>query len=80
MILIRGIRDTVTEISILVDDVDKAPVDDKQEPDGQNDGDDEASQWVRELKHKGRKVFSQNDEDGALEAVFDYNIFPVQVV
>ena len=74
MVLIRGIRirDTVTEISVLVDDVDKAPVDDKQEPDGQNDGDDEASQWVRELKHKGRKVFSQNDEDGALEAVFDY--------
>ena len=27
--------------------------------------------WVEELKGKGKKVFSQNDEDGALEAVFD---------
>ena len=58
--------------SVLIDDVNEAPVDDKQDPDGQNDADDEASQWVRELKHKGRKVFSQNDEDGALEAVFDF--------
>ena len=27
--------------------------------------------WVESLKTKGKKVFSQNDEDGAIEAVFD---------
>ena len=31
----------------------------------------ELEKWVEDLKGKGRKVFSQNDEDGALEAVFD---------
>ena len=31
----------------------------------------ELEKWVDDLKGKGRKVFSQNDEDGALEAVFD---------
>ena len=31
----------------------------------------ELEKWVEELKGKGKKVFSQNDEDGALEAVFD---------
>ena len=28
--------------------------------------------WVRGLKSKGRRIFSQNDEDGVLEEVFNY--------
>ena len=31
----------------------------------------ELEKWIEDLKGKGKKVFSQNDEDGALEAVFD---------
>ena len=27
--------------------------------------------WIEELKGKGMKHFSQNDEDGAIEAIFD---------
>ena len=36
-----------------------------------NNNDAEVIDWVKELKSKGRKVFSQNDEDGAIEAVFE---------
>ena len=28
--------------------------------------------WIQALKKKGRRIFSQNDEDGILEEVFDY--------
>ena len=27
--------------------------------------------WVAELKGRGKSVYSQNDEDGIIEAVFD---------
>ena len=29
-------------------------------------------QWVKGLKSQGRRVYSQNDEDGVLEEVFNY--------
>ena len=30
------------------------------------------TQWVHGLQSKGRRVYSQNDEDGVLEEVFNY--------
>ena len=37
-----------------------------------NKSQQEVIEWSRGLVKKGFKVFSQNDEDGAIEAVFDY--------
>ena len=37
-----------------------------------NKSQQEVISWSRGLVKKGFKVFSQNDEDGAIEAVFDY--------
>ena len=28
--------------------------------------------WIQGLQSKGRRVFSQNDEDGVIEEIFDY--------
>ena len=33
--------------------------------------DEDVMNWIEELKGKGMKHFSQNDEDGAIEAIFD---------
>ena len=33
---------------------------------------DEVTEWSKTLANKGFKMFSQNDEDGAIEAVFDF--------
>ena len=33
---------------------------------------EEVTEWSKTLVNKGFKMFSQNDEDGAIEAVFDF--------
>ena len=33
---------------------------------------DSLTHWIRGLQSKGRRIFSQNDEDGVIEEIFNY--------